>query len=204
MALHTFVEFEMREAEELADLTGIRYDLDSARSLARKLQTVMEEEKPDFELVDALTTAIVVRYLRPFSAGVRRRLKEETPDKLSMSQRRQHERLRDFRNKHIAHSVNAFEENQPVARYVEERVDCEGVYAVECHHDRVVGLNSSETEDLIELTTFLIEYVDRLLDKERNVVLEKVRSVPFEQLMAQSGKRTSSRRNLDIKERRRK
>ena len=204
MALHTFVEFEMREAEELADLTGIRYDLDSARSLARKLQAVMEEEKPDFELVDALTTAILVRYIRPFSAGVRRRLKEETLDKLSESQRRQHERLRDFRNKHIAHSVNAFEENQPVARYVEERVDVEGVYAVECHHDRVVGLNSREAEDVIELTTFLIEYVDRLLDKERHVVLDKVRSVPFEQLMAQSVKRTSSRRNLDIKERRRK
>ena len=31
MAIHAFVEFEMPEAEVFADLTGIRYDLESAR-----------------------------------------------------------------------------------------------------------------------------------------------------------------------------
>ena len=34
MAVHAFVEFEMPEAEVFADLTGIRYDLESTRSLA--------------------------------------------------------------------------------------------------------------------------------------------------------------------------
>lgn len=202
MALHTFVEFEMSEAEELADLTGIRYDLDSARSLAKRLQAVMKEEKLDYELIDALTTAILVRYNRPFAKGVRRQLNQETLDRMSESQRRQHERLRDFRNKHIVHSVNSFEENQLIARYVEERVDCEGVYAVECHHVRVVGLNSRETENVVELTTLLIEHVDRLLDREKNAVLDKVKSIPFEQLMAQSVKCKSSRRRPNINKRR--
>ena len=204
MAVHTFVEFEMPEAEDFADLTGIRYDLESARSLSRKFQSVMEGENPDYELVDALTTAILVRYSRPFSRGVRRRLTEDALDRMSEGQRRKHERFRDFRDKHIAHSVNAFEENQPIARYVEGREKSEGVYAVECHHGRVIGLSSSEIENLIELTTAMIEYVDGLLDIEKKALLEKVRSTSFDQLLSQRRIRMSSPHNMDIKKARHK
>ena len=52
MAVHAFVEFEMPEAEVFADLTGIRYDLESTRSLARRLQREMEGNKPDYGIVD--------------------------------------------------------------------------------------------------------------------------------------------------------
>ena len=204
MAVHTFVEFEMPEAENFSDLTGIRYDLESARSFARKFQSVMEGEKPDYELVDALATAILVRYSRPFSRGVRMRLTEDALDSLSEDQRRKHERFRDFRDKYIAHSVNAFEENQPIARYVEGRENSEGVYSVECHHGRVVGLSSSEIKDVIELTTAMIEYVDRLLDIEKGVLLAKVRSTSFDQLSSERRNRTSSPHSVDIKKPRRK
>ena len=204
MAIHAFVEFEMPAAEVFADLTGIRYDLESARSLARKFQSVMVGEKPDYELVDALTTTILVRYSRPFSEGVRRRLTEDALDSLSEDQRRKHERFRDFRDKHIAHSVNAFEENQPIARYVEGREHSEGVYSVECHHDRVVGLSSSETENVIELTTAMIEYVDRLLDIEKETLLTKVRATSFDRLLSQRRNRTSLPHSVDIKKSRRK
>ena len=204
MAIHAFVEFEMPEAEVFSDLTGIRYDLESARSLARKFQSVMEGKKPDYELVDALTTAILVRYSRPFSEGVRRRMTEDALDSLSEDQRRKHERFRDFRDKHIAHSVNAFEENQPIARYVEGREHSEGVYSVECHHGRVVGLSSSETENVIELTTAMIEHVDRLLDIEKEALLAKVRSTSFEHLLSQRRNRTSLPHSVDIKKPRRK
>ena len=139
MATHTFVEIDMPEAGTLADLTGIRYDLESARSLAKRFQVMMEEEKPHFDFVDALTVAILVRYSRPFCSGVRKWLRDDALRVLSEDQRHKHDRLRAFRDKHIAHSVNALEDNQPVARYVEGRADKEGVYAVECHHDRVVG-----------------------------------------------------------------
>ena len=204
MAVHTFVEFEMPEAEDLADLTGIRYDLESARSLAKKFQSVMEEEKPDYEFVDALTTAILIRYSRPFSEGVRKRLTEDALDVMSKDQVRKHERFLDFRNRHIAHSVNVFEENQPIAQYVEGRENSEGVYSVECNHCRLIGLNSSEIEDVIELTTTIIEYVDRHLDIEKKALLKKIRSMPFGQLSSHRRNRTSSPYNVDIKKPRRK
>ena len=132
------------------------------------------------------------------------RLTEDALDSLSEDQRRKHERFRDFRDKHIAHSVNAFEENQPIARYVEGRENSEGVYSVECHHGRVVGLSSSEIKDVIELTTAMIEYVDRLLDIEKGVLLAKVRSTSFDQLSSERRNRTSSPHSVDIKKPRRK
>ena len=204
MVVHSFIEFEMPEAQVLADLTGIRYDLESARSLARKLQSAMEGENPDYEIVEALTTALLVRYSRSFSGGVRKWPTEDALDALSEDQRNKHERLRDFRDKHIAHSVNAFEENQPIARYVEGREHSEGVYSIECHHGRVVGLSSSETENVIELTTAMIEYVDRLLDVEKEALLAKVRSISFDQLLLKRRSRIPLPHSADIKRSRRK
>ena len=204
MAIHTFVEFEMPEAEAFADLTGIHYDLASARSLARKLQSIMRGEIPDYELVDALTTAILVRYSRPFSGGVRKWSREDALDEMSEDQRHKHERLRSFRDKHIAHSVNAFEENQPIARYVEGREHSEGVYSIECHHGRIVGLSSSETENVIELTTAMIKYVDRLLDVEKEAVLAKVRSLSFDHTLLKRKNQTPLPHSADIKRPRRK
>ena len=204
MAVHTFVEFEMPEAKMFADLTSIRYDLESARSLARKLQSVMEAEELDYELVDALTTTIVVRYSRPFSGGVRKWPTEDALARLSEDRRRKHERFRDFRDKHIAHSVNAFEDNQTIARYVEGREHLEGVYSIECHHGRVVGLSSSETENVIELTTAMIEYVDRLLDAEKESLLDRVRSISLDQLLLERRIRTPLPHGADIRRSRRK
>ncbi|MDE2807332.1 MAG: hypothetical protein OXN90_02850 [Gemmatimonadota bacterium] len=199
MTVHVFVEFQIPEARAFADLTGIRYDLESARSLATKLQRVMEGDNPDYELVDALTTAILVRYSRPFSGGIRKWPKEDVLDELSAEQRHKHDRLRNFRDKHIAHSVNAFEKNQPIARYVEGREYSEGVYSVECQHGRIVGLNSSETESVIDLATAMIEYVDRLLDVEKEALLAKVRSISFDHLLLKKGIRTPLSPSADIK-----
>ncbi len=199
MAVHTFVEIEMPEAEDFADLTGIRYDLESARSFAKRLQSEIEREKPDYELVDALTTAILVRYSRPFSKGIRKWPKEDALDELSEDQRDKHDRLRLFRDKHIAHSVNVFEENQLIARYVEGREYSEGVYSVECQHGRIVGLSSSETESVIDLATAMIEYVDRLLVIEKEALLTKVRSISFADLLLKRRNRRHLSSSADIK-----
>ena len=69
MAANTFVEIDLPEATDLADLTGIQVDLASTRNFARMLKKVFESEKPDLDLVEPLSTAILVRYI-----GVHRRL----------------------------------------------------------------------------------------------------------------------------------
>lgn len=179
MATNTFVEIDLPEATDLADLTGIQVDLETARNFARMLKKVFESEKPDWSLVDPLSTAILVRYSRPFVTGVRSRLGEEALQRLSGPQREKHRRLRAFRDKHFAHSVNAFEDNQPVARYWIERVQEEGISAVECQHGRILGLSSDDVEAVIELTTEMLSYVGARLKEEKSKVLEIVRKMPL-------------------------
>ena len=185
MATNTFVEIKLPEAAELADLTGILYDLASARGMAQLLVKVLDDEKLRRDFVDPLSTAILVRYSRPFVTGVRKWLGEEALAVLDAQQRRKHERLRAFRDKHIAHSVNAFEENQPVARYWVERVKDEGITSVECNHSRIIGLSSADLEDVIELSTAMLSYVEGRLRDEKAKVLEIVRQLPVEQILAQ-------------------
>ena len=54
MATNTFIEVDLPEAADLADLTGIRYDLDSARSFAQMLKGIFGAEQPNWNFVDPL------------------------------------------------------------------------------------------------------------------------------------------------------
>ena len=202
MATHAFVEFNIPEASELADLTGIRHDLESARTLATELKDMLEgllqDGKASFNVLDALTTAALIRYFRPFSKGVRRRLDIREIGTITAQQHTKHEHLKAFRNKYLAHSVNAYEQNQPVARYVEERMDTEGIYSVECHHTRVVALSPKEADDVIELATCILDYLDGILEAEKKYVLEKVRSIPISELQSKAKRITYDPSKVDI------
>lgn len=184
MTTNTWVDLEIPEAKTLADLTGIRYDLNSARDLAKMLEAEIAAEAPNWQLADPLSTAILVRYSRAFASGVRSPLGNDALAVLSPEQREMHARLRAIRDKHLAHSVNAFEENQPVARYCEERVSQEGITSVECNHSRILGLNSREIAGVIELTTVFLEFVDGRLQEEKQRLLHIVRSMPLERVLA--------------------
>lgn len=184
MTTNTFVEINLPEAGHLADLTGIYIDLASAWSLAQFLRELFDSKKPDLTLVDPLSIAILVRYSRAFVNGVRRGLGQEARKVLTKQQWDKHQRLREFRDKHIAHSVNAFEENQVVARYSVERVNEEGVTSVECNHARVTGLSSADIEDVIDLTTVLLAYVVSRLEQEKSKVLEIVRRIPIKDVLS--------------------
>ena len=207
MATHSFVAFDMPEASDFADLTGIRFDLESARSLAEELKTtlrdILDGGYSRSNVLDALSTAVLVRYCRPFSSGVRRKaLGDDVLAALNESQRAKHEHLKAFRDKHIAHSVNAYEENQTVARYVLERVRVEGVYAVECNHSRVVGLSSAEAQYVIELTTTMLRHVEGIIKIEKRKLLDKVRAIPLDELLSGESPGPAAPQSVDITRRR--
>ena len=202
MATYAFVEFHIPEASKLADLTGIRHDLESARTLATELKVLLEDllqhGKANSNILDALTTATLIRYFRPFSKGIRRRLDISEIGTITPLLHKKHEHLRAFRNKYLAHSVNAYEQNRPVARYVEERMDTEGVNAVECHHTRVIAMSPQEVDDAIELTTCILRYLDDIIETEKKHVLEKIRLVPIRELLSKEKGLTYDPRKVDI------
>jgi len=183
MATHTWVDLHMPEAQLLADLTGIKADLERARETAQLLSKTMTAEKPDWSLVEPLSVAAAVAYSRPFMTGVRTRLGEDDLSTLSPVQREAHDRLRAYRDKHVAHSVNAYENNNPRAQYCVERVNEEGITAIGCSHGRVSGLSPSDIGNMTELATLLINGVERRIKEEQARLLQIVRNMPLEKVL---------------------
>ena len=183
MATNTFVDLpSMKEAKTLADLTSTEQDLHTAREFAELY--LAEYRKPQYQpnLPEALMVATIIRYAPPLKGGVRLPLPPAEAF-LTKEQITKHQYFLNMRDKYIAHSVNAFEENQPVARYWVERVDTEGITAIECMHARVVGLSEQDGRDIIELADAWLEYVQQKLREEKAKLLEIVRRMPLEKYL---------------------
>ena len=90
----------------LPDIHGWAQDVQSARELAKRLTQEFESEKPDSVLLDALSTAAVIRYSRCFTTGIRARL---SIDKLATAAPVDidlHNRICGVRDWHVAHAIN--------------------------------------------------------------------------------------------------
>lgn len=184
MATQTFANLYIPEAATLADLSGISWDLRCTREFAELLVDEFSAEKPNFKVVESLSIAITVTYSRSFASGVRSRLENADLAILSTEQRAAHDYLRAYRDKHVAHSVNAFEENRPRVSYCLERVKEEGITGITCGGRRIVGLSSVDLENVIKLTTILQAYVDAKITKEQERLLVIVRNMPLEEVLA--------------------
>lgn len=184
MAIHTFVHFEHEEAAALARLQSIHFDLRSAIQLCEYFESQSQNGYPPSEITDAFSTAILVRYSRAFVSGVRMGLGEDALASLSVGHRANHKRLRAFRDKHIAHSVNAFEDTKVKARYCEERVQQEGITGVSAAHYRVTGLSSRDVSDVMELCKALLVYVDVKIEEEKKRLLSILRSMPITEVLS--------------------
>ncbi len=183
MATYTYADLHIEEARELADLTGIEADLRQARGYAEALINLMNSPTPDWSLAEPLSIALAVAYSRPFASGVRLRLNESDLMILSGPQREAHDHLRAYRDKHVAHSVNAFEHNQPRAHYWAERVETEGIIAIGCSHGRVASLGTLTIQVAHELTDVLTTHVNARLAAERERLLAVVRSKPLSEIL---------------------
>lgn len=183
MADHTWVDLQIAEATQLADLSGILWDLQRAREFAQMLAAEFTAAKTNWRLVEPLSIAATVMYSRPFSGGVRHRLGEEDLKILSSEQRAAHDHLRAYRDKHVAHSVNAFEENIPRANYCVERVKEEGITSISYGGGRVTGLGGAEVNAIIELTNVFEAHVQSQITTEQDRLLPIVRSMPLEDVL---------------------
>jgi hypothetical protein len=192
VSIYTFIELELPAGAGLADLRGAEQDLESAAGMARYLKRHFETQPLDFTLVDALTTAILVRYSRPFTTGVRKRLGHEVLQLLSKTHREQHEKFRAWRDKHIAHSVNVFEENQLVARYWLEKVQTEGVREISINHTRLVGFSSADVEAILSLIEAILSRLKTVIGDEKAKVLAVVRALPLDDVISRPPKKPPS------------
>ncbi len=183
MATTWNVPLELPEAARLADLTGIQADLEFVVEICRRLEGI-PLERYDSLLAEALTTAAVIRYGRCLATGVRnqgREKLEEVVASLSSELQERHERFLALRNRHVAHSVNAFEDNQPVA-WVSDRPEETEVQSVSVTHGRLAAIGAGTAAELRELAEVLLAALKPIEKAENAKVLAAARALPYEEL----------------------
>ena len=177
--LHRAVEVKLPEADVLADLYGIEYDLSTASFLCAKALELSNLEQRDYLHVEALVSAAIIRYGRCFSTGARLGLTRKDIDGLDSAALEVHDYFKALRDKFVAHSVNPYE-NSYVTASVSER---DGVrFPIESlnpGYHRLV-LSGNEAQGLSLLVNKVKAIVNERIERERTKLLAFIKTLPLD------------------------
>jgi hypothetical protein len=167
-------------AHRLADLTGVERDLQWVIAACAELVRKDSRYAKDDLAREALHDAALIRYGRCFKEGRRDafQIPRSWIDELPAELRATHEEALSVRDKHIAHSVNDWEINVPVADIA--RVPEYGaatVRAVSVSHSRVVSLGTRGLQLLHDLAKALVHRVIKVGFEVQAELLREARSV---------------------------
>ncbi len=185
MAVLYFKNLNWKEAECLADLAGISRDLETTIAFCDILTELLETRQGNQVLLEAVFAAALVRYIRPFSKGVRAKIPDCILSSLPPDLSKFHELVKNLRDKYIAHSVNAFEENQVVAYLRAEEGGPPRVDSISVQETRLNCLAQGDIKKLKELCNAVKHHVSALRAKEESRLLELARHIPVENLYSQ-------------------
>ncbi len=130
----------------------------------------------------ALCVAALISYGRTFASGVRSGITKGQLERLPQELQRWHAYLKDIRDKFVAHSVNAFEENSVKVYLVPEEHGERAVSSVSVQGGRVMMLSPSDMASLKELAVALVRIIEADADAEKKNVLAYAQSLPVDQL----------------------
>ena len=182
MAVWRSVDFSRPEAQRLADLTGISYDLNAVREHCDMFLARNESTREDAALRVSLCVSAIIFYGRTMTSGVRSGISKEQILQLSQELQETHEHFKDVRDKFIAHSVNAFEESRVCAFLVPEERGERAISGISTQHGRVLTLSEYAMQALKELAGALLEIIETETEAERAKVLEFARTLPIDPL----------------------
>ena len=175
-------ELKSTKAKELADRAAIYQDLTFCVACCQRAIDNLGAETPDPVLTRALWTAALVSYARCFASGVRYGLTSDLFGHFEGEPREVHEYYLELRNKHIAHSVNPFEQiviGAILSASDAETKNVEGIATL-------VGTNVSESIQSIEqfrtLATTALKHIARAGKELTEEVLEEAKGLPIDDL----------------------
>lgn len=187
MATYVSLLLEIPEAVPLARLDSWSWNVHLANRFCVALRTMNEADKHGSafgDCADALRIAVVIEYARIFVGGVRSRailaIKDEVYD---AEDQEVHDYVIKLRHKHIAHSINAFEEHSVTILVDADAAEREALsVGGQGHHTFGVG------RDLIvrleKMLAKLSDGISRASENERGRLLAIAKSMTPEQLAA--------------------
>src|SRR2546423_15265564 len=170
-------ELKSTKAKDLADRAAIFQDLTFCVACCDRAIENLRAASQDTVLIRALWTAALVAYARCFTSGVRYGLTSDLFDHFEGEPRETHEYYLDLRNKHIAHSVNPFEQIVIGAVLSAPDAEIKGVEGIAT----LTGTNISESTESIEqlrtLATTALKYIARTGKELSAEVLEEAKTL---------------------------
>jgi len=210
--------FPVPEAARLASLIGLKSDLEQVlaycdRMIERYLGPHLK--KSPFDIVgfttpvdfldwEALSTAACVSYARCFLSGVRQSLDNNLLRTAEPEFNTLHDFVMGFRNKHIAHSVNSFEENTVTVHLGDNFQSSQEIETVTPSHTRAAGLAFDIPAKLKRLAQWWLRKVDEEMSVEKANVLRAARATLLSDLEAYGTpkSRSAEDRRADVGKRR--
>jgi hypothetical protein len=98
------------EGKKLADLAAIIQDFRAIMQTCSRIKNLLDENSKDHILLESLWVSALIKYARCFATGKRFGLSKDIYQNLQGEPLKAHQFYIDLRNKHIAHSVNPFEQ----------------------------------------------------------------------------------------------
>jgi hypothetical protein len=185
VADYRYVDLNIPEACLLADLVSQAEDLQATADWCDLALAEFSKGSSVVGLREALTNAAVVRYSRCFADGVRANIPNSVLEGLPENQNKDHEFFIALRNRHIAHSVNTFEETKIVAYLVPEDIGPRGIETIGRQHLRLASLAAQDFNRLKALSLELHRQVSLIIHEEERKVLDAARKLPVDGLYSQ-------------------
>jgi hypothetical protein len=178
---HRAVQITLPEAGTLADLYGVRYDLDESARLCMKALKLCKEKPDDYRLVDAVVAAALVRYFRCLSTGVRLGIQASDLASLSQEDQETQQYLKDLRDKYVVHSVNPFENSYVTASVTERDGELLPITSLNPGNHRVL-LSGETASMLLAIVRKVRDINDAKISIERDRLLKIVQALPVEEI----------------------
>ena len=152
----------------ISDLHSCFDDLLAAREFAKRLSEEFDKECPDPLILDALATALFVRYCRSFTTGARQRLRLAQLTTLTQSDHALHRRLQETRDWHIAHPVNLQEIQALYVGFDPDPAAETGVLGISAASSTDLGISSHEADAVVELCQRWLDWLQPQINEEHN------------------------------------
>lgn len=178
-SIHRAVEVTLPEAEALADLYGIMFDLEAATYLCAKAIELSLPPQHDYLIVEGLVAAAIIRYCRCFPSKARLGLRREDLAELNDKDFQAHDYFKNLRDKFVAHSVNPFEETYVNATASVLDGIKHPIQSVAPGQHRLM-LSPSTANALVDLITKVREIVKKSVSIEEKKLLGIIQSLPLD------------------------
>jgi len=178
------VDFE--DARMLADLGAIAQDLGAVMETCSRLKELLKDNSQDHLLVEALWTTALIKYARCFTDSKRFGLSESLFQGLQGDPVGAHRLYINLRNKHVAHSVNPFEQMEVGAVLAPLETNERKVIGVATLAMRHICSDLEGVHQLGCLSKVVLQKVCALAKECEGKVLDQIKQMPLEDLYKQA------------------